>query len=131
MMATALTLLSEREIRTLHLYDTFEGMPPPSSIDRAIKSNGKLASAILQEADKLSVFWGYAALDEVRTNLLSTVYPGDRIHFHKGKVEDTIPETAPETISVLRLDIDLVRVYKMGIDASLSPAFCWRCINHG
>jgi O-methyltransferase len=106
MMAAAMTLLSERETRRLHLYDTFEGMPPPTPIDRAIKSDGKLASAILEESDKSSVFWGYAALDEVQGNLDSTGYPRDRVHFIRGKVEETIPQTAPETISVLRLDTD-------------------------
>jgi O-methyltransferase len=106
MMAAAMTLLSERETRTLHLYDTFEGMPPPTAIDRAIKAEGKLASAILEESDKSSVFWGYAAFDEVQANLESTGYPRDRVRLIRGLVEETIPKTAPERISVLRLDTD-------------------------
>jgi O-methyltransferase len=105
MMAAAMTLLSEGETRTLHLYDTFEGMPPPTPIDRRI-SSGKLAAEILEESDKSSVFWAYAALDEVQANLVSTGYSRDRIHFIRGKVEETIPNQAPERISVLRLDTD-------------------------
>jgi O-methyltransferase len=33
-------------------------------------------------------------------------YPQEQIHFHKGKVEETIPSEAPETIALLRLDTD-------------------------
>ena len=36
----------------------------------------------------------------------TTGYPDDRIHYVKGKVEDTIPATLPEQIAVLRLDTD-------------------------
>jgi hypothetical protein len=35
-----------------------------------------------------------------------TEYDQTRIHFIQGKVEDTIPEQAPETIALLRLDTD-------------------------
>ena len=104
-MAAAMTLLSERETRALHLYDTFEGMPPPAPIDRRI-FGGKSASEMLKESDKSSVFWAYATLDEVRANLASTGYPQDLVHFIQGKVEETIPKMAPEKISVLRLDTD-------------------------
>lgn len=35
MMAAAMTLLIEQDLtRTLHLFDTFEGMPPPTEADR-------------------------------------------------------------------------------------------------
>jgi O-methyltransferase len=106
MMAAALTLLAEDELRTLHLFDTFEGMPPPGSVDRAIKFESKPASLILQESDKSSDFWAYAAIDEVRTNLASTGYPSDHIQFVRGRVEETLPSAAPEQISILRLDTD-------------------------
>nr|WP_235825929.1 TylF/MycF family methyltransferase [Candidatus Frankia alpina] len=33
-------------------------------------------------------------------------YPADKIHFIRGKVEDTIPENAPDRIALLRLDTD-------------------------
>ena len=35
-----------------------------------------------------------------------TNYPKEKIHLIKGKVEDTIPEQAPQNISILRLDTD-------------------------
>jgi hypothetical protein len=33
-------------------------------------------------------------------------YPASRIHFVKGKVEETIPDRAPEGIALLKLDTD-------------------------
>jgi O-methyltransferase len=106
MMAAALTLLAEGDSsRTLHLFDTFDGMPPPTSADRAAGS-GKLASVLLHEADKSSNIWAYAHIDEVWANLASTDYPAANIRLIRGKVEDTIPATAPLEIAILRLDTD-------------------------
>jgi len=36
----------------------------------------------------------------------STGYPEDQVIFIKGRVEDTIPQTVPEQIALLRLDTD-------------------------
>jgi O-methyltransferase len=41
--------------------------------------------------------------------VLSSGYPADRFMFVEGMVEDTLPATRPETISLLRLDTDLYR----------------------
>ena len=98
-----MTLLDENDLfRTLHLFDTFEGMTPPSEADRCA-IGGISASAILAAADKSHPIWAYAPLDEVRANLESTGYPVDRLHFIKGKVEQTVPKQAPHTIAVLRV----------------------------
>jgi hypothetical protein len=45
-------------------------------------------------------------LEEVRSNLVATGYPLDRVRFVKGIVQDTIPAAAPEVIALLRLDTD-------------------------
>ena len=50
--------------------------------------------------------WCYAALDEVEGNMRSTGIAPDRVRLVQGRVEDTIPEAAPERIAVLRLDTD-------------------------
>jgi hypothetical protein len=50
--------------------------------------------------------WCYASLEDVRQNLASTGYGMERIAFVKGKVEDTLPGSAPDSISLLRLDTD-------------------------
>lgn len=106
MMAVASTLLGAGDAsRMLYLFDTFDGMPPPSSIDRATQS-GRPASELLKGADMSSDIRAYAPLDEVRTNLASTGYPTERIRLIKGRVEDSIPTELPSTISILRLDTD-------------------------
>src|SRR5206468_4522412 len=105
MMAIAMTLLAEQDLsRTLHLFDTFEGMPPPTEADRTWL--GRAASSLLEESDRSSFVWAYAPIEEVRTNMASTNYPSDRIRFIRGKVEDTIPKQSPDKISILRLDTD-------------------------
>lgn len=105
-MAAALTLIAENDrSRTLHLFDTFEGMPPPTGIDREAQS-GQPASVLLEGADECSDLRCYAPLDQVRTNLASTGYPAEKTDFIKGRVEDTIPAHAPREIAVLRLDTD-------------------------
>ena len=45
-------------------------------------------------------------MEEARANLLCTGYPAGKMQFVKGKVEDTIPASAPEHIALLRLDTD-------------------------
>src|SRR5262249_57104343 len=92
-MAAALAFLrAGAGNRDLHLFDTFEGMPPPTTEDREA-SSGRPA---LHEFEG-RVFC-YASLDEVRSNMASTGYDMGRIHFHKGMVEDTIPHLAPPKI---------------------------------
>ena len=106
-MAIAYTLmqLSEGD-RDLYLFDTFEGMTEPS--DKDISNAGEYASDLLKKSkkeDRKSI-WCYSNIEEVRESVLSTGYSSDKIHFVKGKVEDTIPEKAPQLISLLRLDTD-------------------------
>jgi O-methyltransferase len=107
MMVIAKILLARGDrTRSLYLYDTFEGMPPPSAHD---KSYDGVSAARQIENDpglKAGNKWCYASLEDVRANLLSTGYPAEKLHFIKGKVEDTIPKTLPSQIAILRLDTD-------------------------
>jgi hypothetical protein len=50
--------------------------------------------------------WAVAPLKLVQANLTSTGYPSDRFHYVVGRVEDTLPDEAPATICLLRLDTD-------------------------
>lgn len=103
-MAAALTLAQHNSLsRTLYLFDTFEGMPPPTAHDTE-HGTGRSAADIL--ATKEEIFVAKATLDGVQRNLAITKYPSDRIVFIPGKVEDTIPLRAPTTIALLRLDTD-------------------------
>jgi hypothetical protein len=106
MMAVALTLLQVGDSsRDLYLYDTFEGMSAPAAMD--VRYDDTPAREILAGREKTTDNnWGYSPLDDVRRNLLSTGYPEDKIHFIKGKVEDTLPKHVPDTIALLRLDTD-------------------------
>ncbi len=105
MMAVALTLLSEGDTgRRLHLYDTFEGMTPPT--DRDIDHQGVAATQLFKQLSGSRELWSHATVNDVRSNLESTGYPGDRVHIIKGRVEDTIPQFSPGALALLRLDTD-------------------------
>jgi O-methyltransferase len=107
-MLIALTLLRLGSTdRALWLYDTFDGMPPPSAED-VQEMSGHAASEILAEHDKSAddPFWGIAPRTIVEENLRRTGYPSDRIRFIEGDVRTTIPSQAPEQIALLRLDTD-------------------------
>ncbi len=106
-MAAALTLLRLGDAeRDLYLFDTYEGMPPPTAED--VTARGKSAAEEWREraGDADISAWCNAPLDDVRKNLTGTGYPAARLHFVKGKVEETIPGEAPERIALLRLDTD-------------------------
>ena len=104
-------MLSNRNItdRKLYLYDTFEGMSEPTENDKDLK--GKKASESLKEdtqnKDKETSIWCLADLSDVKKNLKLTNFTSENIIYVKGKVEDTIPETVPQSnIALLRLDTD-------------------------
>lgn len=106
MMAAAKTLQELGAIdRGLYLFDTFSGMPAPGGED--VSLNGEPAAELMSKSDKKSsVVWAYGTLAEVKHNLLSIGYPAERMFFIKGKVEKTIPLSAPAQIALLRLDTD-------------------------
>ena len=107
MMAAARTLIEcGDETRTLHLFDTFEGMSVPTDKDVAI--DGQSADSLLAREDKndSQSAWCLATIEDVKSGMSSTRYPPDRIRYIKGKVEETIPRSAPERIAILRLDTD-------------------------
>jgi O-methyltransferase len=106
MLTIAKTLIENGDTtRDLHLYDTFEGMSEPTEHDK--RHDGKSAAEMLAASDKSSGVWAYASLEDVQATMAMAPYPAERIHYYKGKVEDTIPGDAlPEQISILRLDTD-------------------------
>jgi len=105
MQAVARTLL-ERGAgdRDLHLFDTFTGMPEPTEADR--RHDGRPAAELLRESPPEARVWAIASLEDVREGMAQTGYPAERVHFHAGRVEQTIPEQAPAEIALLRLDTD-------------------------
>jgi O-methyltransferase len=107
MMAVAETFLKLGDTsKNLYLFDTFEGMPPPTENDMDIA--GVTAKSLLDNSDKESdeSVWCLATIEVVKEALASTRYPIEKIHFIKGMIEQTIPHFAPEKIALLRLDTD-------------------------
>jgi len=108
MMAVARTLLNLGIVdRELYLFDTFEGMTAPRGVDRRV-GDGAMAEELMSARSPLEAdnIWCVASLDEVRANLEGIGYPSHRVHYVRGRVEDTIPGHAPSEIAILRLDTD-------------------------
>ena len=107
-MAMAYTLLELGVTgRELYLYDTFEGMPEPGGVDRGRFGETAARSWRKRRDAAGRSTWINHGEGEVRANLALTAYPGERLHFIKGKVEDTLPaEAPPGAIALLRLDTD-------------------------
>jgi hypothetical protein len=105
-MAVALALTQERDTRRdLYLFDTFQGMTPPTDVDKT--ADGMLAKTHLDRDVDRTGCWCVADIDDVERNMASTRYPGDRLHLVKGPVEETIPAQSPSgPIALLRLDTD-------------------------
>ncbi len=97
--------------RDIWLYDTFEGMTAPSEFD--VSKIDPPALGTWQEAERDSQrawpeLFGPERFDEdsVRSLLLGTAYPRERLHFVRGPVEETLPELVPQELALLRLDTD-------------------------
>jgi O-methyltransferase len=107
MLATADVLTEMNDTtRELYLFDTFEGMPPPGENDASF-ANKKAEELLLTDVDKTQdLIWAYSSLESVKQTMSLTTYPQNKIHYIKGKVEETIPFNQIDQISLLRLDTD-------------------------
>lgn len=93
--------------REKFLYDTFEGMSEPTEYDQ--DKHGVDAASLLKHnsrIDESNSVWAYASQEAVQQNFLTTGCKVSDVRFVKGKVEETIPQTLPEEIAILRLDTD-------------------------
>lgn len=105
-MAMAMTMMRLGAKRDIHLYDTFEGMAPPRAEDVSVSGASAARKFKKLQTGASSSDWCRSSVDEVRRNVLETGYDSSNFHFHKGLVEETIPDEAPEQLSLLRLDTD-------------------------
>jgi O-methyltransferase len=120
MAAVARTLLQMQDVnRDLYLFDTFQGMSAPTAQD--IDYLGKPATEILRENSDYRC--ADAPLEGVTRVLYETGYPKERIHFVQGRVEETVPASAPDSISLLRLDTDWYESTKHEL-VHLFPRLC-------
>lgn len=117
-MAMAGELLRlEAADRRIWLYDTFAGMTDPTAEDVEAVS-GVSAAVMLDETpvgDGNNV-WCVAGRADVEANVRSTGYPLDLCEFVEGDVAQTLHESAPEMISLLRLDTDWYESTKVGLE---------------
>lgn len=105
MMAAAHTLLAHGDGgRDLYLFDTFEGMSEPGPEDR--DHRGVHAAEHLARGRRSDDIWAHGPLADVQAGMRSTGYDAARVHYVRGKVEDTLPAQAPASIALLRLDTD-------------------------
>ena len=107
MVATANTLIAHDDSqRRLWLYDTFDGMSDPTEED--VDFMGQTAGRLLGEQDRLQAdsIWCFSPLEQVKSAMQATGYPEELVNFVPGKVEDTLPQTKPDKIALLRLDTD-------------------------
>lgn len=95
--------------RNIYLYDTFEGMSEPIDIDIShdnLSASELLVSAEAKKKEGNNV-WCYSSLEEVKNNIISTGYNPEKLHFIKGKVEETLSKHLPANkLALLRLDTD-------------------------
>ena len=109
MMAAALTLVRLGVTdRDLYLFDTFRGMPPPTEEDARSLYDGYSPVKHWRKRQKSEDVntWHYVPAERVRATLEATGYPPERLHLVEGRVEDTIPGSAPDELALLRLDTD-------------------------
>lgn len=95
--------------RDIYLFDTFAGMSEPTEIDYKGSNNVVAKSAVDVYAAKKAdgfVDWCYGPIGLVEETVSKSEYPKNKIHFVKGKVEDTLPDFDCPPIAILRLDTD-------------------------
>ena len=107
MMMVASTLLAMGVTdRKLYLYDTYEGHPKPDE-QLDVDLHGHSATADWEQATEHGVKpWMDVSAETVSENMARTGYPMENVILVKGKVEDTLPEHAPESLALLRIDVD-------------------------
>ncbi len=93
--------------RRFFLFDTFEGITPPSEPD--VDLNGHTAQVLLErdnDARSESLIWAYAELSDVKENVASIDYSPSLVEFVCGDVRQTLSKTRTGQIAILRLDTD-------------------------
>ena len=105
----------------VYLYDTFQGMTPPTEKDIELNgdktTNERLVTEELNKSESWSQnIWCYASLDDVRNNFSKIGLLSANVEFIQGDVLQTLNQTIPDKISVLRLDTDWYESTKKEMD---------------
>lgn len=80
--------------REFWLFDSFEGLPPPSARDQALER-------IFYFKD-----WNRGSIDKVKQIFKKLNLSLDRVHFVKGWFDQTIPHTPLPEVALLHIDAD-------------------------
>ncbi len=83
---------------TGHDTSAFEARRPPRPGRRPPREQRRPWDQLFQEE--------ISGIEAVRSALLTSDYPEDRLHFVQGPVEETLPDAAPPELALLRLDTD-------------------------
>jgi len=93
--------------RRIWLYDTFEGMTPPTVEDlETLTGNRAIDLLNSTQVDDGNNVWCVASITDVKSNLRETGYPPELLKFIKGDVGATLYQESPKSIALLRLDTD-------------------------
>jgi O-methyltransferase len=105
--------------KNLHLFDAFDDICAPDEQidgDIAIKEikellgkDANVKGELLPQKGIYAQFGGHGTIEECQLLIEKTIgYPADKVHYHKGWFQDTIPEKAKliDKIAILRLDGD-------------------------
>ena len=92
--SAAVMARAARGARDLHLFDSFQGLPPPGEKD------GRQAKARFHEG------WCAGDAAEVRTLLERLHFPSSRLNIHAGWFHDTLPRVELRQIALLHIDAD-------------------------
>jgi len=109
MMLAAITFLELEQPRNLYLYDTFDWRwEGANRMDAFVRTRPEGQSQtgsddFAQEVEQLSS--GVSA-DAVRERIVGLGYPPEKVICIPGLVQETVPETLPDEIALLRLDTD-------------------------
>ena len=88
--------------RGLYLFDTYEGAPSPGAFD---EFSGSSESARERwRRIKNQTDWTEFTVESIKSLIAASGFPAEQVHLVPGLVQDTIPEHAPEQISLLHLD---------------------------
>lgn len=117
MMAAILQRRGDSD-RTVYMYDTFDGMSPPTGVD--VTYDQRSASTLMnspRSTQRASV-WCIADKSDVMRNMALTGLPPDRVRYIEGRVEDTLQGPQPMSkIAILRLDTDFYESTKTELEA--------------
>jgi len=104
-LAIALSVVqANRSDKGVWGFDTFEGHPEPSPDELDVWGNSQLHR--FKELKAQGADWCKVSLDVVRNNVATICGSVDGLRLVKGKAEETLSTHIPETVSIIRCDVD-------------------------